>query len=134
MFLKKSLKKQKGSVLLETLIAVALFVIGVLGIMHLSGALVKQTIESKYRADASFYAQEVAGRMWADVDNVASYENTTYAPRVVIENKIKRALPNGALAITLTPNTASTSAKIEVTWKQAGEAQRRVVTNMTIAD
>ena len=129
-----SYKNQAGSVLLEALISVAIFVVGVLGIMQLSGTLVKQTTESKYRTDASFFAQEAVGRMWADRANIASYGTATYAPRVAIANKITGALPNGGLDITLAPSATKTDARIAVSWRQAGESQRQVVVVTTIAN
>lgn len=131
----KNIKKQSGSLLVEALIAVAIFMIGVLGILQLSGVVIKQTAESKYRADASFFAQEAAGRLWADKINIASYTTTSYGPRLDISNRIASVLPNGTLAITLTPNgTGRTDAQVVVGWRQSGEPVRSVITITTIAD
>lgn len=128
-------KKQKGSFLIEALISVAIFLVGVLGILELSGVVIKQTAESKYRADASFYAQEVAGRLWADKINIASYTSATYAPRVALNTKIASALPSGTLNIVLTANgTGRTDAAVTVGWSQAGEPSRQVITLTTVAN
>lgn len=131
-----NIKKQKGSFLIEALISVAIFLVGVLGIMELNGVIIKQTAESKFRADASFYAQEVAGRLWADKVNIASYTTaSTYAPKVALANKIATALPGGSLAIALTANgTGRTDAQVTVGWQQSGEPMRRVVTLTTVAN
>jgi type IV pilus assembly protein PilV len=130
-----NLKKQKGSFLIEALISVAIFLVGVLGIMELNGVVIKQTAESKFRADASFYAQEVAGRLWADKANIGSYTTLTYAPRLALATKVANALPGGTLGITLTANgTGRTDASIAVGWRQAGEPTRSVITLTTVAN
>ena len=48
---------QQGVVLLEAMIAILIFSVGVLAIVGLQAAMIKNTSESKYRADASYIAQ-----------------------------------------------------------------------------
>jgi type IV pilus assembly protein PilV len=65
---------ERGSVLLEALIAMLLFSIGILGLVGLQGTAVKGTAESRYRAEAAFFTNQIIGQMWADNPaNLASY-------------------------------------------------------------
>lgn len=57
--------QQRGSVLLEALIAVLLFSIGILAIVAMQGTAVQITSDAKYRADAALLANQLIGEMWA---------------------------------------------------------------------
>lgn len=83
---------QKGAVLLEALIAILIFSMGILALVGLQAAMLQNTTDSKFRADASYLAQQQIGRIWADPANAASYvtSNSSLAP----------ALPGGLLTIT----------------------------------
>lgn len=59
-------KSQGGVVLLESLIAILIFSLGVLGIVGLQAAMINNTSDAKYRSDASYIAQQKIGEMWAD--------------------------------------------------------------------
>jgi type IV pilus assembly protein PilV len=67
-------KLQDGVVLLEALIAILIFSIGILAIVGLQGAAVKTAADARYRSDAAFLAGELASQIWADAPNVANYE------------------------------------------------------------
>lgn len=56
----------RGSVLIETLIAILLFSVGVLAVVRLQAAAISNTQDAKLRTDASFVASQVIGQMWAD--------------------------------------------------------------------
>lgn len=62
---------QQGVVLIEAMIAILIFSIGVLGIVGMQAAMVKNTSDSKYRADAAYIAQQRLGEIWADPANAA---------------------------------------------------------------
>lgn len=57
-------KVQAGSVLLEALIAILIFSMGILGIVGLQAAAVKNTTDAKYRSDAGMLANQLIGQMW----------------------------------------------------------------------
>jgi type IV pilus assembly protein PilV len=60
-----SLKKaQDGSVLLEALIAILIFSMGILAIVGLQAASIKTSTDAKYRSDASMLANQLIGQMW----------------------------------------------------------------------
>ena len=64
---------QQGAVLVEAMISILIFSMGVLAIVGLQAAMVQNTTDSKYRADASYIAQQRIGTMWSDPGNLNSY-------------------------------------------------------------
>ena len=84
--MKYLIAKQSGVMLLEALIGILIFSIGILAIVGLQAASVKNQADGKYRADASYLANQIIGQMWGDRTNLATYEHnrnpvvTTAAP------------------------------------------------------
>ena len=66
-------KKQAGIILLEGLIAILIFSMGILAIVGLQAASIRNSADAKYRADASTLANQIIGQMWADQANLAAY-------------------------------------------------------------
>jgi type IV pilus assembly protein PilV len=103
---------QQGVILIEAMVAILIFSVGVLAIVGLQASMVKNTADAKYRADASYIAQTRIGQMWSDPDNVASYvENAT---------DISTLIPGGTRTVTQpTPGQFT----VTVTWLQPGPNQ-----------
>ena len=57
--------KQAGSVLLEALIAILIFSIGILGLVGLQATAIGSAADAKYRSDASFLVDQMIGTAWA---------------------------------------------------------------------
>lgn len=70
--------RQSGVMLIEALIAILIFSIGVLGIIGLQGSAVKASTDSKYRSEAALLANELIGRMWAS-DRTQATLQTAYS-------------------------------------------------------
>jgi type IV pilus assembly protein PilV len=51
--------------LLEVLVAILIFAVGILGLVGLQANAVRQSGMAKYRADASLLANELVGQMWS---------------------------------------------------------------------
>jgi type IV pilus assembly protein PilV len=85
-----ALHSQQGVVIIEAMIAILIFSIGVLGIIGMQANMVKNTTDSKYRADAGYIAQQTIGTMWADIDPVANLDNY-----VITGGDISALLPGG---------------------------------------
>ncbi len=62
--------------LLEALVALLIFSIGVLGIVGLQASMTKAQTGSKFRADAAFLAQRLIGSMWSDRSGLNNYDTT----------------------------------------------------------
>lgn len=116
---------QQGAVLLESLIAILIFSMGILALVGLQAAMIENTAEAKYRADASYIAQQRIGAMWADPDNLASYLEAS--PGTSISN----LLPSGRRTVTQpTPGTFI----VTVTWRAPGDpVQHQFSTTASIA-
>ena len=99
---------QQGAVLLEALIAILIFSMGILALVGLQAAMLQNTTDSKFRSDASYIAQQRIGRMWADPSNIVLVSNSSLAA----------ALPGGLLTITQpVPNQF----QVSVGWTAPGE-------------
>ncbi|WP_231949337.1 PilV family protein [Herminiimonas arsenitoxidans] len=59
-----SLNKQAGMMLLEGLIAILVFSLGILALVGMQSVAVKQVTDAKYRSDASLLANQLLGEMW----------------------------------------------------------------------
>ena len=66
-------RMQSGVMLLEALIGILIFSIGILAIVGLQAASIKNQADGKYRADASYFANQIIGQMWGDRTNLATY-------------------------------------------------------------
>ncbi len=66
---------QQGVILLEALVAVLVFSVGVIALLALQASSITMTRDAKLRADASLIANEIVGLMWADKDNLATYQH-----------------------------------------------------------
>jgi type IV pilus assembly protein PilV len=74
-------RASRGFVLIEALIAILIFSLGVLGLVGLQASLTRATTSAKFRADATYLAQTLIGQMWTDIPNLASYNNcASYTP------------------------------------------------------
>ena len=62
-----------GFVLLEALIGLLIFSIGILALVAMQAESIRNTTEAKYRNDAAYLANQIIGRMWADRGNLANY-------------------------------------------------------------
>lgn len=57
-------RSQQGIVLLDALIAILIFSIGILGMVNLQAAATKLAGDAKYRTDAAMLADQVISQMW----------------------------------------------------------------------
>lgn len=111
---------QKGAVLLEALIAILIFSMGILAVAGLQAAMVKNTSDAKYRMDAAFIAQQALGRMWADPANLSVLE-------AELDGDISSLLPSGTRTVSL-PVVGSGEVKVEIKWQVPGQDQHNFTT------
>lgn len=116
-----NLQKQGGVVLIEGLIAIVIFAFGVLAVIGMQAATVRQATDAKYRVDASFLASETLGRMWGNRNDLDSFEDEDG------EGEAIAALPNGRRFITV----VGTQVTIRITWQMPGEAAVRTYSLVT---
>lgn len=136
-----------GFLLLEVLVALLIFAIGVLSLVGLQVASVRQSGDAKFRADATLLADDLIGRMWVGdrsfanlsanyVEGGTEYENwmpavraalpdvDTEPPEVTIES-----VPGGPLG-----TEPSSRVTVVISWKLPTEPEddpRHTVTVVT---
>lgn len=101
---------ENGVVLLEALIAILIFSLGVLGIVGLQAAMIKNAGDARYRVDAAYIAQQRLGAMAMDQSHLAAYEETG--------TDISTLLPDGTRDLAYDANTRI--ATVTVFWQQPG--------------
>lgn len=91
--------------MLEALIAVLIFSMGILAVIGLQASALRNTTEARLRIDASYLADQVIGQMWVDRSNLASYQGSgTIA-----------ALPGGVRIIAVNGKDVT----VTINWKTA---------------
>jgi type IV pilus assembly protein PilV len=60
-----NMNRQSGIMLLEALISILIFSLGILAIVGLQAASISNASQAKYRTDASLLANELIAQMWA---------------------------------------------------------------------
>lgn len=125
---------QQGFMLMEVLISVLIFSLGILGLVGLQASMSQAQTNAKIRADAAYLANEIVGQMWSDVPNLASYTTSAaggggncagYQACNDWMDKVARTLPNG-LAILTAPDAARPQdITVVLTWTSTDSATRR---------
>jgi len=105
--------EQQGFMLLEVLIALLIFSLGVLGLVGLQANATKESGQAQYRAQAIMLADELIGMMWAgdhsNANLTATYgSSSTDASFVAWKNKVQSTLP-GAGTVAAAPTVTLTT-------------------------
>ena len=126
-------ESQHGVMLIEALIGILIFSIGILALIGMQGVAMKNTNDAQFRSEAAFLVNEIVGQMWVDYQNLASYDTTSTTPNTARDAwvlEVRKQLPNApAPTITVCPNAvaacAATSNQVTVTvkWKQPNDPQ-----------
>ena len=117
-------KTQSGVALLEALVGILIFSIGILALMGLQAQSIRNTVEAKYRNEAAYLANQIIGQMWVDRSNLAAYDTGGGAnPNMVAwENQVANTLPRvvagGANSPTIT--VAGNQVTVTVFWQLPG--------------
>jgi type IV pilus assembly protein PilV len=113
MCMKKSMairrKVENGYLLIETLVSILLFSLGLLGLVGIQANSIRSVTEARLRSDAVLAANELVGRMWVDRTNLASYAGTTTVAGLPAGQRVV-AVDNQVVTVTVTWRTPGTSA------------------------
>ena len=120
-------KRQHGIALLESLIALLIFSMGILALAGLQGFMLKGASEAKNRSDASVIAQRRVAMMWTDAKDTPAALSAAYAE----VNTVVPDLPNG-LRTTAFNALVPDEVTVTVTWQAPGEPQHNFSTNANI--
>jgi type IV pilus assembly protein PilV len=121
----KSNAGQRGATLLEALIGILIFSIGILALVGMQALAIKHMSDAKYRSDAAFFANQIIGQMWVNRGSLGSYAYAgSGTPPAAINSwvtSIQNALP-GVTGPTTLPiiNVVGTTVTITVRWQLPG--------------
>ncbi len=104
---------QKGVVLIEALIAVLLFSLGVLALAGLQASLVRNSTDARNRAEAVYLAQKKIGELWADPTGAQAGNYITATPIAA------PGLPDGTIMVE--QPTRVGQYQITIQWKSPNE-------------
>lgn len=93
------LKRQNGIFVFEALVAIFIFVVGVLGVVRIQSSTINAVSEGGYRTTATYLADSIVGKMWLDMENIESYdiESSSLSPALVSwRQEVARLLPGVA--------------------------------------
>ena len=126
-------KAQSGVMLLEALIGILIFSLGILALVGMQGLAVRLSTDARERAEASNLASQIVGEMWLNRTNLANYayagsgtpptELTTWVAQV--EAQLPDAAANRPV-ITIAPSAmvdAGTETTVTLRWKTPSDAQ-----------
>jgi type IV pilus assembly protein PilV len=100
---------QHGATLVEVLVSVLLFSVGVIGLVRALGTAVQDTGAVQYRATAASLADSLIGRMWVDRGNL---------PAFAADDENVPELPNGLRDVTVNGNVVT----VRYSWQAPGAA------------
>ena len=135
-------QRARGFVLIEALVAIVLFMVGVLGILGLQAGMSRAQTESQFRSEAAYLTQELLGLMWADTPKLAAGGFTMSgraceaAACVRWLKKTQTTLPDGGATIAVTAiadGSTGSDVDITVTWTMPSGEARKYMTSSTIA-
>ncbi len=106
--MKQTMHSQQGATLIEALVAILIFSIGILAVVGLQALSVRAVSDARYRADASFLANQALGRLWGDPDNLVNY---------VQANVPVNELPSGQRNVAIDGRRAT----VTINWQPPGD-------------
>ena len=125
------LKNQSGMMLIEALIGILIFSIGILALIAMQATAITNTTESRYRTEASFLANQLLGQIWVDRGtnngNVAAYDTTSGTGTTALTawtTKVAATLPGVTVGGTNSPTIAVSNVNgakqvvVTIAWKR----------------
>ena len=122
---KQPLQSQNGSIIIEGLIAILIFSMGILAIVGLQAASIKSSSDSQYRMEASFFASRINSEMWASYSTLNAFSTSpTYVAWI---NNVQARLPGANTippVVTLVGSQiAGYTATVRVNWQAPGDPE-----------
>lgn len=121
----QTLSRQNGMAIVENMIAILIFAFGILGIVGLQAASVKNTVGAKHRNDAGMLANRIVGQMWTGDRSNAALKADFGSPGgqkyVEWKTAVANVLPGAAdnpPSVVIDDNNVAT---VTVRWRAPGE-------------
>lgn len=119
---------QRGAILLEGLIAILIFSMGILAIVGLQAAAIKTVSDSQYRLEASFLANRLIAEMWSNTDAINSFKLPGGAAPALatwlaeVNGRLPGALTNQPTVTVAGDAATGYTITLRVNWQAAGES------------
>lgn len=112
---------QTGALMLEVLLSILIFAVGILSVVALQARSVSTLTQSQDRANASLVSNQALGILWSHRNTLSSYIGTYTGTGNSDLNKLAAALPDGKIVIA---NAAGSTSDfiITITWKPPGQS------------
>jgi type IV pilus assembly protein PilV len=111
---------QRGMALLECLMALLIFSVGLLGLLGLEARVMNVSVDSENRNRAALFAGELASQMWLN-STVTPGTPAYTALLATVNDQTQGGLPGGV--VTVVPVVGTTNAAdITVTWQEVSDA------------
>ncbi len=121
--------RQRGVALLECLMALLIFSVGLLGLLGLEARVMNISVDSEDRNRAALYAGELASQMW--LNNTVTPATAAYAALLAsVNDQTKGGLPGGIVAVVPVAGTTN-AADITVTWQETSDTAGNLSTLTT---
>lgn len=112
--------KQKGIFIVDAMIGLIIFTIGVLGILKFQGETIVATSQSQYRITASFLADSLINSMWLERDKVATFtsNNPSYNNWLTqVNNNLPGSLTNEPVVTITDEGNNIYHIQVEIKWR-----------------
>ena len=134
--------RQDGVVLIEALLGILIFSIGILALIGMQSVAVKNTTDARYRTEAAYLASSILSQIRLDMANVTFYDDSntaTFAPRAAWRTQVEALLPGVKIAtaqrvpeIDIVPGPTyvgdtdpPSRVTVTIRWLQPGETEER---------
>src|SRR5687767_1458467 len=122
--MRRNRHRQSGFSLIEALVAIVIFSIGVLALIALQVTSVRQSSNAKYRSDAALLANQLIGQMWVSDRATPTLQanfntgGTLYTQWVA---NVQAQLPGAAASAPTVAVSADGQVTVNVFWKAPNE-------------
>ncbi|MBS1208095.1 MAG: fimbrial assembly protein [Proteobacteria bacterium] len=124
----RTCRRQAGVALLEALVSILLFSIGVLGVVALQAKASQFSVDSEDRSRAALLANQIVSQMWAQQST--SVDTSSWQTQV---SSSSRGLPsgNGSVSVDST-GLATVTITWKAPWRKSAEQANSYVTKVII--
>jgi type IV pilus assembly protein PilV len=126
----RATRSQRGVALLESLMALLIFSVGLLGLLGLEARVMTTSTDSENRNRAAMLASEVASQMWLN-NSVLATEPHIVAAKANAGNQALGGLPGGVVNIVAVAGTTN-AADITVNWQEITDTSLSTLTTRVI--
>jgi type IV pilus assembly protein PilV len=110
----RSIRKQSGVMLIEALMGLLIFSMGILALVGMQATAISQVTDAKYRSDAAFLADRIIGEIWVNKGTGVPALTAAWA------TEVGNTLPNATGSNVPTVVTAGTQVTVTVFWQAPG--------------